>query len=62
MDSEPMPQTQTEHAPEYLTPIICECGGKAHLISRTTIKGTGTERRVFDCLNCRELIEMVVEA
>jgi hypothetical protein len=56
-----MSQLQTEHAPEYLTPIICECGGKAHLISRIIIKGTGTERRVFDCLNCRELIEMVVE-
>jgi hypothetical protein len=61
VDREPMSQTQTELAPEYVTPIICECGGKAHLISRTIIKGTGTERRVFDCLSCRELIEMVVE-
>jgi hypothetical protein len=32
---------------------------QGHLISRTIIKGTGTERRVFDCLNC---LEMVIEA
>jgi hypothetical protein len=57
-----MSQPQSEQAPEHITPIICECGGKAHLISLTTTKGAGTERRVFDCLNCRKLLEMVVEA
>jgi hypothetical protein len=57
-----MSERQTQYASNYITPITCECGGKAHLVRRTSIEGNGTESRVFDCLNCRKLLEMVVEA
>ena len=52
---------QTQYASDYITPITCECGGKAHLVCQTSIKDTNTESRIFDCLNCRKLLEIVVE-
>ena len=57
-----MSDVQTRHASSYITPITCACGGKAHLIRRFPVKDTDTECRVFDCVNCRELLEIVVEA
>jgi hypothetical protein len=46
----------------YSTPIECPgCGEHAHLMRREAA-ATGTERRTFECVSCRQKTDIVVPA
>jgi len=58
-------QQQTEIKPTYTRPIICKCGGYAHLIRRAPhpLKLGGViEIQTFQCYKCRSVTETTVEA
>jgi hypothetical protein len=57
-------QQQTEFKLGYVPPIICKCGGYAHLIRRAPhpLKLDGvTEIQTFQCYKCRQVTETTIE-
>ena len=56
-----MAQQQHTYTPSHIAPILCECGGIAHLMRRTPDNAKGnsySELRTFECEKCKKTVEV----